>query len=394
MSNHTETPHAAKQVLLLCSDPAWAAAAQNEVSARGDVLDCASSATDALYRLVEPSHRITQLLMEPGAAGPLARDLVGITAGEAGSQVQLVLLGEAGDVSGSKFLRHARRPEDLGRALREAATTTAPRAPLMSTTDVAINFDSRNVEVRFQPIVSLADRRPVGVETLVRLQHRDYGTIGPDQFIPQIERAGLSLRLTEAVAAAAMAAIDPAALHHYDLFISINLPLDVLLFPEALQRLDWQRRSHAIPVGRILIELTESRPVSDLDGLALSLALWREAGYRVAIDDTGPEMMNQINLFDLPFNVVKLDKQVVLKSQTDPLARNYLKRTVGNAKMRALEVIVEGIENEAMWARMREMGVEYAQGFLIARALPARALPVWLDAWSNQLALPQDHQIS
>lgn len=104
----------------------------------------------------------------------------------------------------------------------------------------------------------------------------------------------------------------------------------------------------------------------------------------------GPEMMNQLNLFDLPFNVVKLDKQVVLKSENDPLARNYLTRTVAQAKSRALEVIAEGIENEAMWDRMRDMGVEYAQGFLIARALPANALPVWLEAWCNQTGLPQD----
>ena len=104
--------------------------------------------------------------------------------------------------------------------------------------------------------------------------------------------------------------------------------------------------------------------------------------------------MNQINLFDLPFNVVKLDKQVVLKSQTDPLARNYLKRTIGNAKSRSLEVIAEGIENEAMWIRMNELGVEYAQGFLVARALPASALPIWLNAWSNQMTLPPDRTTS
>ena len=228
----------------------------------------------------------------------------------------------------------------------------------------------------------------------MRLQHKEHGTIGPDQFIPQIERAGLSLRLTEAVAAAAMTAIDPSLLNRHGLFISINLPLDVLMFPEALHRLDHHRRLYAIPVERILIELTESRPVSDLDGLFQALNTWREAGYRVAIDDMGPEMMNQANLFDLPFNIVKLDKQVVLKSQTDPLARNYLKRTVDNAKSRALEVIVEGIENEAMWVRMREMGVEYAQGFLIARALPASVLPMWLEAWSNRVALPRDRPVN
>ncbi len=318
------------------------------------------------------------------------RDLVGVTAGEFGSQVELVMLGDTSGLSENAAIRNARTPADLHRVLREERPPQPQKLPALSTSAVAVTFDAQNVECRFQPIVRLSDRAPVGMETLVRLNHREYGTIGPDQFVPQIERAGLSLRLTVAVAYTAMASVDPNLLDQRSLFVSINLPLDVLLLPEALHRIEAHRQEFAIPPERILIELTESRPVSDLAGLAHALDRWRTAGYRVAIDDMGPEMMNQINLFDLPFNVVKLDKQVVLRSQTDPLARTYLKRTVNNAKSRSLEVIAEGIENEAMWIRMRDMEVEYAQGFLIARALPASALPIWMEAWSNQLALPPD----
>ncbi len=321
------------------------------------------------------------------------RDLVGVTAGEMGSQVELVLLGDVDGLPGSRAVATP-APRPISGASCAKGPPRRHRTALCHVGRRRSAFDARNVECRFQPIVRLSDRRPVGMETLVRLQHQDYGTIGPDQFIPQIERAGLSLRLTEAVAYAAMAAIDPACCWTHDLFVSINLPLDVLLFPEALHRIEAHRQPSPSRVERILIELTESRPVSDLAGADQALERWRAAGYRVAIDDMGPEMMNQINLFDLPFNVVKLDKQVVLKSQTDPLARNYLKRTVDNAKSRSLEVIAEGIENEAMWVRMRDLDVEYAQGFLIARALPASALPIWLEAWSTQLALPHDREAS
>ena len=106
---------------------------------------------------------------------------------------------------------------------------------------------------------------------------------------------------------------------------------------------------------RLLIELTESRPVSDIPSLTAALEHWRSAGYRVAIDDMGPDMVNQLDLFDLPFNVVKLDKQVVLRSETDPFAQSYLQRTVENARRRSLSIIAEGIENGAMWNRMRDM---------------------------------------
>ncbi len=332
--------------------------------------------------------------MEPSAAGPYVRDLLGVTAGEAGSQVELILLGAAESIPGSHTVSHAHTPADLAGKLHPQAASPATAQLSLSSSDIAIAFSAEDVECRFQPIVRLADRRAVGMEALARLRHAEHGTIGPDHFIPQLERAGLSLRLTEAVARGAMAAIDPALLEQHDLFITINLPLDVLLLPETLARIEAHRTSFRIPVQRILIELTESRPVSDVPALKHALTCWRRAGYRVAIDDMGPEMINQVELFDLPFSVVKLDKQVVLRSETDPLAHRYLQRTIANAQSRSLRIIAEGIENEAMWNRMRDMGVEYAQGFLVARALPAGALASWLESWSSQTGLPPDRQPS
>jgi EAL domain-containing protein (putative c-di-GMP-specific phosphodiesterase class I) len=355
----------------------------------GGTITVARSARDALHRLVEPTHQFTHLLLQATAAGPHMRDLLGVTAGETGSKVDLILLGQIGHLGNSTTLLRAETPESLGTTLGASRRARLAQAP-MSTSDIAVAFTDAEIECRFQPIVQLSDRRPVGVETLARLHHPQRGTIGPDLFIPQIERAGLSLRLTEAVARCAMISIEPAFLDLHDLFITINLPLDVLLFPESLNRIDEHRRNANIPVARILIELTESRPVIDLASLSVALERWRTAGYRVAIDDMGPEMMNQRELFDLPFNVVKLDKDVVLRSQTDHLAFRYLQRTVDNAKLRYLSIIAEGIENEAMWNRMRDMGVEHAQGFLIARALPANALGAWIDAWNAQLTLPPD----
>ncbi len=376
-------------MLLLCRDPGWRQAVRQEMDRHGRALDLAESAEDAIHRLVEPAHSYSHLLLEPGAAGPYIRDLVGVSAGETGSQVELLLLGETGNMIGAQTIPRARTPDDLPGLLGLDRSVPAERPPL-STSEIAIGFRAENLECRFQPIVRLADRRPVGVETLVRMQHPERGTLGPDQFIPQIERGGLSLRLTEAVARNAMYDIRPELLARHDLYITINLPLDVLLFPEALSRIDAHRRLFAIPVERVLIELTESSPVLDLPTLSAAVDSWREAGYRVAVDDMGPEMMHQLELFDLAFNVIKLDKEVVLRSEHDARARVYLQRTVDNAHARSLSVIAEGIENQAMWNRMLDLGVEQAQGFLIGRAMPAAALAPWLDAWSAQTTLPPD----
>ena len=393
MLGFTTTQSPARQVLLLSSDPAWAAAARLAIDrSAGESLQLADSPKDALTRLVRPTHLFSHLLMEPAAAGPYVRDLLGVTSGEAGSQVELILLGAAEGFAGRRTVSHASTPADLAEKLHPQSKPDAAGTPPLSTSDIALAFSAGNVECRFQPIVRLEDRRAVGMEALARLHHADHGTISPDLFIPQLERAGLSLRLTEAVAQAAMAAIDPVFLDENDLFVTINLPLDVLQFPEALSRIDTLRANFQIPVHRLLIELTESRPVSDVPALATAVNHWRNAGYRVAIDDMGPDMINQIELFGLPFNMVKLDKQVVLRSETDLLARRYLQRTIDNAHSNSLNIIAEGIENEAMWNRMRDVGVEYAQGFLIARALPASALASWLVEWSAQTTLPPDRQ--
>ena len=393
MPGSSTTSRPARQVLLLSSNPAWAAAARLAIDrSAGESLQLAESPTDALSRLVTPSHLFSHLLLEPAAAGPYVQDLMGVTSGEIGSQVELILLGPADGLADRRAISHAHTPADLADKLHPQAPPDAVENLALTTSDIALAFRAGDVECRFQPIVRLADRRAVGMEALARLHHADRGMISPDLFIPQIERAGLSLRLTEAVAQGAMSAINPAFLEQYDLFFTINLPLDVLLFREALTRIEAHRTHYRIPVHRLLIELTESRPVSDIPSLTAALEHWRSAGYRVAIDDMGPDMVNQLDLFDLPFNVVKLDKQVVLRSETDPFAQSYLQRTVENARRRSLSIIAEGIENGAMWNRMRDMGVDYAQGFLIARALPASALPSWVEAWSAQSALPPDRE--
>ncbi len=386
-------PHSAplpRQWLLLCQDQAWPGAVQQELNRQGGgTLQVAASPQDAMRRLIRPEHLISHFLLEPSAAGPFLRDLLGVTAGEAGSDVDLVLIGDVGLMTGSGALRQARTPDNLAFLLEGEAKPAGAR-PALSTSEIAVSFRPEDLECRFQPIVRLENRQPVGMETLVRLQHPERGTVGPDQFIPQIERGGLSLRLTEAVARAAMNEVPASLLEAHDLFITVNLPLDVLLFPESLQRIEAHRLLSGIPVARILVELTESRPVIDMASLAAAMERWRHTGYRVAIDDMGPEMFNQIALFDLPFNVVKLDKRIVGRAGSDQLALRYLQRTVDNAHARSLNVIAEGIENEAMWNHMRELGVDDAQGFLIARALPASALPAWLTAWSARPALPPD----
>jgi EAL domain-containing protein (putative c-di-GMP-specific phosphodiesterase class I) len=240
------------------------------------------------------------------------------------------------------------------------------------------------IETRYQPIVRLADRKPVAVEVLARMNHPIRGTLLPHLFVPQMEDAGLAPALTEAVTRRAFADMTNRSLLPYGLEIALNFPLDVLLVPQAMVLLDAQRRIAGIEAKQVIIELTESRPVEDVVGLRRAIERLRAAGYGVVIDDIQPEVPQLQALLELPFTGVKLDKDLVLLLADDAGLRNFILDIVDVAKSRGLTVTAEGVEDSASWYRLAGLGVDMAQGFLIARPLLAVAVPVWLRRWSKR----------
>jgi sensor c-di-GMP phosphodiesterase-like protein len=112
------------------------------------------------------------------------------------------------------------------------------------------------VETRYQPVVRLADRVPVSLEALVRINHPARGTLLPDTFVPQIEDAGLAGQLTDLVVACAFADMTAAALAPPELplgglSVSLNFPLDVMVGTTAFARLETRRHAAGIPVASI-----------------------------------------------------------------------------------------------------------------------------------------------
>jgi EAL domain-containing protein (putative c-di-GMP-specific phosphodiesterase class I) len=383
MERH-DTNEQSLNLLLLAQDEDWREAAiQN--AGRSTPVAIARSPEDAVQQLLRAHEPFTHVLVEPAAAGGWLPEIAGVVARHA-STTSLVLLGQETSISMGILAIRTPAPEDLVDVIVPGGAT--PRARALSPADIETAFDTGQMDCEFQPIVRLTDGAPVGLEALARLQHPVRGTLTPDWFIPQIETAGLSMRLTEAVVQAAMSGIEPGFLERKSMFLTINLPLDVLLQPHALTLIESYRNAAQISVGHILIELTESRPVFDIPILAAALQRWRATGYHLAIDDLGPEMVNQTDLFDLPFDVVKLDKGIVLRSRDNQLAQRYLQRTIANAQARSLSIIAEGIEDAPLWVRMRDLGVDHAQGFLIARSMPGAMLEDWLRNWEARLREP------
>ncbi|MDE2197457.1 MAG: EAL domain-containing protein [Rhodospirillales bacterium] len=255
---------------------------------------------------------------------------------------------------------------------RSGLTTTALRQALT---------DSR-IETLYQPVVRMSDRLPVGIEALARLDDPERGRMAPDRFVPSMERAGLAWPLTQAVLARAFADWRGDRLRALGLTLAVNIPLDVLLLPSSLAELDAARRAARIPASRLLLELTESRPIERVEELAGAVRRLRRAGYGLAIDDVGPDVRDHSALLALPFTALKLDRDVVRRAGREQVARAFVMSAITAARQAGFTIIAEGVADAASWQRMRRLGVEQAQGFLVARPMPAAAIAGWIERWS------------
>jgi EAL domain-containing protein (putative c-di-GMP-specific phosphodiesterase class I) len=124
--------------------------------------------------------------------------------------------------------------------------------------------------------------------------------------------------------------------------------------------------------------------LSRLPELAAAVHRLRGIGYGLAIDDVGPELRDHAPLLSLPFTMLKLDQLVVQETARSPAARDFVGGAIDAARLAGLKVTAEGVEDEACWRRMDELGIEFAQGFLVARPMPHADIAGWHTSWTGR----------
>jgi len=373
-------------LLLANNDQDWSRVVQHAASEIGDVsLQETTSVDEAMSCLVMGDPSYSHLLVESGCADSRICELAQLTRGESHNATALVMLGSSGhNPPRASVVRLASKQAVTQAIFSDDLPQRTKQSPL-SLQELQTALAYGQLHTRYQPIVRLSDGAPVGLEVLARLKHPTYGTLSPDHFIPQMESAGLSRRLTEEVVSRAFAEYS-TYLHPLGLWLAVNFPLDTLMDGQTLEWLDHQRQENGIQASRIIIELTESQPVAALDDGALAIfrqaiARLRALGYGLALDDVSPAMQHHEELFDLDFTSAKLDKDLVIQSAHDPVAQTFLTETISLARRAGFAIVAEGVKDDATWQRMRLAGADQAQGFMVARPLPAAAVRIWMEAW-------------
>ncbi len=250
-------------------------------------------------------------------------------------------------------------------ALREQETRTHYWLQRLHTA-----IEERRLVLHFQPVLRIADRTVRHYEALVRLQELDGTLVLPGEFIPAAEKSGLITRLDYRVLELAFSHLARLEAAGRDISLAINLS-GAHLGDDALFR--WLRRvfdEGGVTPGRVLFEITESTAVRNLLRARAFMEPLTALGCRFALDDFGVGFTSFTHLRALPVEIVKLDGSFVRDLPVNPQNRALVKAMTDVAHSLGKQVVAEYVESAEILDVLRELDVDYAQGFYIGRPGP------------------------
>ncbi|MGB9378237.1 MAG: bifunctional diguanylate cyclase/phosphodiesterase [Mycobacteriales bacterium] len=279
-----------------------------------------------------------------------------------------------------------------GRYARYDADRDQPHADrLLILEECRTGLDNAEFVLHYQPKVDLATREIRGVEALVRWQHPTRGLLQPFAFMPAVERSALVHEFTSHVLDLAFADCARWLDQDQDYTLSVNLSARNLLdlsLPDDVRRL---LNHHRLPPHQLVLEVTETAMMSDLDTVDTVLARLRDIGVQLSLDDFGTGYSSLSVLSRVAVDEVKIDLSFVSRMLTSPRDAVVVRGTLSLANGLGLDVVAEGVEIEAQHERLLELGCQSAQGYYYCPPIPVRELyllPRCLPSTSAIHALP------
>lgn len=240
--------------------------------------------------------------------------------------------------------------------------------------------------LHYQPRIDIPSGRCIGCEALVRWQHPTLGLIPPNEFIPLAESSDLIQPLGLWVLEAALIQAKQWRQLQQDLIMSVNLTARNLMeqsFPEHIERI---LREQNIPPACLEIEITESTLISEPERTLAILNHIHGLGVRFAIDDFGTGYSSLSYLKRLPIDTLKIDRSFIRDMLTDEQDAVIVQSTLNLAHSFGLEVVAEGVEDQATLAALKRLDCEQVQGYLISKPLPAEQFLDWLRQFQAEIS--------
>ncbi|MEV4488803.1 bifunctional diguanylate cyclase/phosphodiesterase [Micromonospora coxensis] len=251
---------------------------------------------------------------------------------------------------------------------RDAASTD--QLALLAELREALQTDDQLV-LALQPAVDLATGAPTGVEALIRWRHPRRGWLGPVDFIRPVENSEQLGTFTRYVLDKALAVAADWTRQGLDVPISVNLSARSLLDPRLPAEIADALRRHQVPPHRLVLEITETVVMSELEVIDEVLATLRAMGVQLAVDDFGTGFSSLTFLTRIAVDELKVDRSFVIRMADSPEAAAIVRTTVGLAHELGLRVVAEGVETAEQRLALAELGCTAAQGYHFFKPMPA-----------------------
>lgn len=223
--------------------------------------------------------------------------------------------------------------------------------------------------VHYQPIIELASGRCVGAEALLRWQQPDGELLRPDLFIPLAEESGLIGDITGQVINIVVRDLQSLLVKDPSLYVAINVSADDVKTGRGLDVIQFALADTGIRNHQILLEATE-RGFVDVTSAGLTLRRAKELGHPVAIDDFGTGYSSLSSLQRLALDAIKIDRSFINTIGTNAPTSSVTPHIITMAKTLQLSLFAEGVETQGQADYLRQLKVEYAQGWLFSMAIP------------------------
>jgi diguanylate cyclase (GGDEF)-like protein len=249
--------------------------------------------------------------------------------------------------------------------------------------ELRVALEAQQLSLAYQPIISLDCGRLVGLESLLRWQHPELGSVAPADFIPIAVDSGLIGPIGDWVLEKACSQFRELQLQMGKKapdFIAVNISRRQLTDPGLPDKISSALMASGIDPRCLHLEITESELVTDLNAARDTLQEIKQLGVALAVDDFGTGYSSLASLYDFPIDVFKLDRSFIAADLTSERGRALMAVThavLQLARNIGVRVIAEGVETSEQLAVLQSLRCDMAQGYFLGRPMPAEQVLAW-----------------
>ncbi len=250
-------------------------------------------------------------------------------------------------------------------------------------------IDNNELRLYVQPKVALAVQQIMHAEVLVRWQHPQRGFIAPGDFIPFAEQTGFIKHITRWVIDASVDVIQAWQAEQRAIYLAVNLSTRDLVDTQFVAHVRAALQRSRITPSLLCLEVTESGFLDDPEHALRTLQELHGLGVKLSIDDFGTGYSSLAYLKRMPVQELKIDRGFVMNMLHSKEDATIVKATIDLGHNLALQVVAEGVENEAIAVELHALGCDFAQGYHYAKPMPVNELSNFISAFNRRHTAPQ-----